>query len=444
MKPFIAPLAALTMLTLAVRTGEACSCVVTPHSCGGAITAAAVFEATVESTELAAYVPPPDQTKLASGTLSASEVLFLGAARSVTLRDVKTWRGESGTTVLTAASGDACGYDFRPGVRYLIVATRLEDGRLVVSRCSLTRPISEADGFLEYIGALNRPDAQSRIWGQVTTPAARIESGRGLEPMPGARVWASGPVQRSTATDSAGRYVLRDLPPGAYSVNAEAPASLVLRLQSDMSSDTVTLEDRNTPACAEVNFRATYTGSISGEVTDETGRPMTRALVELRAAGDARTNGLSVETDLAGRYQLSGISPGEYVVGVGVREPSLLYPFAESYARRTDGTMVFELRAGERITVPVIQTRRMTPVQVSGTVRERDGMPVPGVVVAATMLGEPGRPYAPSQVKTDSEGRFQLRLWEGRPYRIIVGARFNPEAEIEFVAGERFLTITKR
>jgi 5-hydroxyisourate hydrolase-like protein (transthyretin family) len=105
---------------------------------------------------------------------------------------------------------------------------------------------------------------------------------------------------------------------------------------------------------------------------------------------------------------------------------------------------VFELKAGERITVPAIQTRRLSVVHVSGIVQERGGLPVTGVVVTATMLDESGQAQMPNLIKTDANGRFQLRLWEGRPYRIIIGSRFNPDAEVEFVAREQFLTITTR
>ena len=436
----------IVLACLATPAAEACTCVMSANSCAQATTANAVFEATVESTELAPRIQPPDQATRTAGPLSASQVPFLGSVRSVSLRDVKPLRGQPQTTVLTAASGDACGYDFRPGMRYLIVAARLDDGRLSVSRCGLTRPISEAAGLLDYLQTVDRSNVGSRIWGQLTMPASRIEAGRWSDPVHGARVTVVGPVRRSTVTDSEGRYVLADLPSGTYSLNPEMPDSLphlVIQREIPQSSE-VRLAAGNVPACAELNFHARFNGAISGEVVDQDGKPLAGVLVELRAAWhDFGTNApmVSVETDLSGQYRFIWVAPGEYVLRVGTRTSSLS-PIVESYARTTHGTSVVEVKAGERITVPTIQTRRQSVVLVSGIVQEPGGLPVAGVVVTATNLDQSG--HMPNLIKTDVGGRFQLRLWEGRPYRIVIGSRFNPDAAVEFVASQQSLTITTR
>jgi hypothetical protein len=77
-------------------------------------------------------------------------------------------------------------------------------------------------------------------------------------------------------------------------------------------------------------------------------------------------------------------------------------------------------------------------------VREPDGKPAPGVDVTAAMFGEYGRVYPASPVKTDAEGRLQLRLWQGERYRITIGPRFNPDAEMEVIATDKPLLITLR
>jgi Carboxypeptidase regulatory-like domain len=190
-------------------------------------------------------------------------------------------------------------------MRYLIVAARLDDGRLAVSHCGLTRPISEAAGLLGYIQSLDREGAQSRVWGRVTIPTG------GIDPLPGARMTVSGPVRRSTATDAEGRYVFVDLPSGTYSLNAEVPASLpdLVMQPGILQSNEVTLTGGNVPACAELNFYARFNGAISGEVVDQQGKPLGGVIVELRAAGrDLWTNTPveSIETDLSGDIDSSG------------------------------------------------------------------------------------------------------------------------------------------
>lgn len=73
-------------------------------------------------------------------------------------------------------------------------------------------------------------------------------------------------------------------------------------------------------------------------------------------------------------------------------------------------------------------------------------LPVGGSVVdvTAAMFRESGRVYPESPVKTDADGRLQLRLWLGERYRITIGPRFSPDLEMEFVATNKPLSITLR
>jgi hypothetical protein len=117
-------------------------------------------------------------------------------------------------------------------------------------------------------------------------------------------------------------------------------------------------------------------------------------------------------------------------------------PFAESHARTTTGENVVSLGLGGEVALPPTIVRRLTQVAVSGTVREAGGEPARGVEVSAVMFGEHGRLYPVFPVKTDSDGRYQLGLWEGERYRMRVGPRVGANAEMEFVATARALSIT--
>jgi hypothetical protein len=246
-------LVAVGVFCVSASAVEACTCLASPNNCQLAATADAVFEATVESVELAPRGPTPDQASIANRRLSASEHLFLGELRRINLRDSRAWRGASQETVLTAASADACGYDFRAGTRYLIVATRLEDGRLVVTSCGLTRPISEAAALLEYVQTLRQSDAHPRIWGKVRIVAAP-QSGRGFDPGVGLRVTAVGPVQRSTVTDADGRFVFSSLPYGDCELDIRVPDSRPPLLLSALPDGPVRLQRGRIPACEEVDY----------------------------------------------------------------------------------------------------------------------------------------------------------------------------------------------
>jgi hypothetical protein len=60
------------------------------------------------------------------------------------------------------------------------------------------------------------------------------------------------------------------------------------------------------------------------------------------------------------------------------------------------------------------------------------------------MLSGSRRGRAQNSATSAADGRFQLWLLAGQRYRITIGPAFNPDAEMEFVAGNTPLTITLR
>jgi hypothetical protein len=74
----------------------------------------------------------------------------LGGVDKVTFSVSESWKGpERGTLELTTQSqGSACGYAFSEGREYLVDAT----GKMSVSLCSETKPLSEASEIVEALG----------------------------------------------------------------------------------------------------------------------------------------------------------------------------------------------------------------------------------------------------------------------------------------------------
>ena len=427
-------------------TADACTCVRSPDNCTEIGTADAVFEATVEATELAPRSAATSPEALAAG--AASQSLFSNDLRVITFRDVKAWRGQPQTTVVTASDGASCGYEFRAGTRYLVVAQRLPDGRLSVSRCGLTRPLSQATQLVEYIQTLNGPAAQTRVWGQVKKPVRWIDLIGDFDPVPAARVTVNGPERRSVTTGADGRYALADLLHGLYTVSVDMPGTLPQL--GRVEPESIALDKTKAHACAELDFVAPITSAISGVITDETGRPLGGVFVNLGLADQFdRSRGIvgaEIETDVNGRYQFLNLPPGQYLAGVNIGGgwPTQRTPFPETYARTVAGEAVISLGSGERITLAATRVRRLTQVTVSGTVSEPDGSRARGVDITAAMFLEYGRIVPMFSVKTDADGGFQLRLWQGERYRITIGPRFNLDADLEFVAGDKPLSITLR
>jgi hypothetical protein len=425
-------------------TADACTCV-TSLNCRGVVSADAVFEATVEATELGVRSASPPAA-LPSGAASSS--WLSNDVRIVTLRDLRMLRGEGSATVVTAPSGDACGYEFKAGTRYLVVAHRLPDGRLAVTRCGPTRPLSEANGLLEYIQTFKGPATQTRVWGQVKMPVGWVDFGREVDPVPEARVTANGPQRRSVLTGADGRYSMADLPHGLYTLSVAWPGARPEL--DDVQPESFVLDMGAAYACAEVDFVAPIKSAISGVILDEGGRPLSGADVQLGLADQLDRSrgaaGAGTTTDTLGRFRFSGLPPGRYLVGLNISSggPSPGTPFAVTYAKTTAGETVISLPLAGTITLAPIRARRLAQITVAATVREPDGTSAPGVDVTAAMFGEYGRIYPMFPVKTDGEGRLQLRLWQGERYRLTIGSRFNPDAEMEVIATDKPLSITLR
>ena len=160
-----------------------------------------------------------------------------------------------------------------------------------------------------------------------------------------------------------------------------------------------------------------------------------------RSGGSA---GMGTDTNTNGHYKFDNLPPGRYLVGLSMGGPSPGRPFAEAHALTPAGETVISLPVGGSITLAPIRARRLTQVTVATTVRGPDGNPARGVDVTAAMFHGSGRVYPESPVKTDADGRLQLRLWRGERYRITIGPRFSPDAEMEFVATDKPLSIRLR
>jgi hypothetical protein len=325
---------------------HACSCLLRYETCTSLRAAAAVFEATVDHVE---------------ATSAPS-----GAARSVddrleriTFREVQPWRGAAATSLVTPADSSRCGYDFEVGERYLVVAHAEEGRGLTVSSCSLTRPVAEARGILDYLEHAGDDVRPLAVWGQVTRASRWADFQREYVPVTGALVTVQGPTRREAVADADGWYSVLDLLPGRYTVTARAPSSEPQLGAMEPVDVEVAGEPANT--CAEVDFVAPIVSAISGVVIDERGNPVAGAFVELRLADQHDLSrgaaGLGFTTDATGRYRFQDLPPGRYEVGINLagaaREGS-----ASLYATSAAGARTLELALGGQLTLAPLRVRR--------------------------------------------------------------------------------------
>jgi hypothetical protein len=200
--------------------------------------------------------------------------------------------------------------------------------------------------------------------------ATNVVSGRVVDratgqPVPEAIVTLGGgnPVQRVVAS-ATGSFAFHAVADGAYVVRADRPGYLPASAGQRTPSgggDTIAV-GAGQPA-AEIVVSLWRAGSIGGSVVDESGAPMTgvevHALQRLLVGGAwAWADAATATSDDRGRYHLSNLSPGEFlVVGRAVQDPEtglLMALLTANAASAADVMANVEASAGE---TPMLDAR---------------------------------------------------------------------------------------
>jgi hypothetical protein len=400
----------------APRPADACSCMDAGPACQAFWKTDAVFDATVESIDDAVHADrAPDGVPLA-------------AQRRVTLKVRQAWKGVTPgpLDVFTTESGTSCGYDFKPGRRYLVFAFRnARDGRWMVSLCSATREYDGSGDEAAFLASLAEPARGGRIFGTVKAYERQFDQEhssreRNIE----VRITLSGAGKEWTAISRGGTYEFTALPSGPYRLEM-APVDGYVTNYSSRSIELPT--DR---ACARETFSVAPSGRLTGRVVEHDGRPASRVTIEVTAPGAQPhpmygISSASTTTEADGRFEVGGLPPGEYMLGVNLDDlPSDYRPYPRTLYP-SDGTDGRVFTIGRD---PLdIGTWTLPPplpvVTLSGIVVWADGTPAAGVDVS--VWDETNNPVQVARGAGGAiaavDGRFSIRVRQGRSYRF--GAR---------------------
>jgi hypothetical protein len=185
--------------------------------------------------------------------------------------------------VYTASSSAACGFDFRKGERYLILASSTKDAQLTVSLCSATKPAVYATEDISYLRS--RPSLkptstiQGSVWRYTHDPNFKPkfqpslmdhyrppeQDYMAMVPEPGVKVVATGQdgTEHVAAVDKEGNWRISNLSPGPYTVRAQAnDATYVHPFFSK-----VEVAPRG---CAKVDIRVESNGRVAGTLEHDT------------------------------------------------------------------------------------------------------------------------------------------------------------------------------
>ena len=278
------------------------------------------------------------------------------------------------------------------------------------------------------------------ISGRVTN----LESGA---PLRRALILITSPALSSSkkvSTNSDGRYEVRDLPPGEYSLRAERSGYLTIAYGQRRPGELATpLQLGEGQTVKGIDFSLPRVGVISGRVVDETGEPIAHVnmwAMQYRFYQGARRLvpaggvGGHSSTDDSGQYRLAGLPPGDFVVMGQIREtwplesdrtqvfgyPPTFYPgvLAPADAQRIKVGVGQEVRNVDFALVPERTSR------VAGTVVNASGMPVANeaVTLSQEVSGPELTSFFPSSnaARTGPDGRFAIENVQAGEYLLVV------------------------
>src|SRR5438552_10411133 len=132
------------------------------------------------------------------------------------------------------------------------------------------------------------------------------------------------PMLLSTQTDSNGRFVFNDVDAGSYRISAARNGYAKLEYGQRVSRGAGTIVSVvNGQAIKDIVFRLTPAGSVSGNVRDVSGEPLSGFQVLLLRSAYSPTGRRSFQTvasartDDRGAYRFYWVTPGRYYVSAG-------------------------------------------------------------------------------------------------------------------------------
>jgi hypothetical protein len=366
-----------------------------------------------------------------------SDAVFVGTVQSVTIRQERMVdrpfdhkfvriaidgpsRGVTGTSVdlWTGVGGGDCGFDFKEGQRYVVYAHRRPDGTLNAGICSRTALYSKAAEDIAYLNSGPPPSPAARVFGTVKVGERNDPDGPWVQrPVSDVQINVRGSAGvYSASTDADGRYTIGGIRPGSYEVDVLPPSIYSSRYQSKF-------EIKDTRECRVEDFYLRYDARITGTIVDRSGRPAPSVRVELALVGRspyfASAYPPRPKTDDHGRFELSDVQPGRYVLAVGltygmddqVASPTNWYAGTSDAAKAQE----IEIVPGARVQLePWSVPDRLARLELTGTVVFPDGSPVANASVVLRV----GSQQASEVIRTDANGSFRVRAFDRLTYTV--------------------------
>ena len=254
--------------------------------------------------------------------------------------------------------------------------------------------------------------------------SGRVLMANGVTPVPDADVWADSydccGGGNGARTDDQGSYVIRGLAAGDYRVGVHARG---LGLAGGFYESTTDWEQAvrvgvstgtTTPS---IDFFLAAGGAISGRVfSEDTGLPIANAEVWANSF-ECCGGGNGARTTPDGTYTIDGLAPGDYRVGVHIRDQGYA---GEFYASTTDWNAATPVPVNAATTTAGIDFSLPEGGSISGVVtRQSDGTPIANADVWANSYDCCG---GGNGTRTGPDGTYTLNGLVPGDYRVEVRA----------------------
>ena len=268
-----------------------------------------------------------------------------------------------------------------------------------------------------------------------------VTSADANSPVRRAQVRATSPDTRSarlSTTDADGRFELRDLPAGRWTISAAKGGFVTQQFGQRHPFESVEPIDLADGQRFTANFALSRGSVITGRVSDEFGDPITGARVQVLRSqvqqGRRRLTPIAngAQTDDTGAFRVFGLAPGEYYVAASLQAAP-----ADSSDNRVSYAPTYFPGTGN-----VVDAQRIT--LTLGT--EQSGInfvlqPVRAVRVSGTVVDSNGAPTQAILNLTPAGFGDDGGLQMGNPARVLPDGTFTI---LNVVPGEYMLTVNGR
>lgn len=255
---------------------------------------------------------------------------------------------------------------------------------------------------------------------------------------------------RLATTDAQGRFEVRELPAGRYTLSASKGGFVTLQYGQRRPNEPGTpLELADGQTLDKLVVGLPRGSVIGGRVTDEFGEPVVNATVRalrytfVRGSRRLTPAGATDRTDDQGQYRLFGLQPGDYIVSASLRSAEITDPsgddssgYAPTYYPGTS-----DPGAAERVRVALAQENTSVSfgliatrlVRLAGHVITSQGQAASGgrvVLRSINGLAGAGNLMEGGAGRIDSNGAF--RIPNVAPGRYQLQARTGGRADAEF------------